>query len=168
MPDGAPPAVQPTTTAVAQEISGTMSSDRVFGSILAGAVGDALGGAVEFLSIADIRERFGPQGIVRYEWSYGGLGRITDDTQLTMFTMEGLIRARRSDAGLVPVLQHAYQRWLHTQGVPWDRAGGVFAERGGPDGALIQEPVLFHRWAPGHTVLGALSPVPGGCARPGP
>ena len=38
-------------------------ADRVLGCLLGGAVGDALGYAVEFLSLERIRERFGPEGI---------------------------------------------------------------------------------------------------------
>lgn len=49
-------------------------------------------------------------------------GRITDDTQMTLFTVEGMIRASvRTDRGLgftVGVLHHAYDRWLDTQLLP--------------------------------------------------
>src|SRR5215218_5956560 len=63
------------------------------GCLLGGAVGDALGAAVEFTSLAEIRRRFGPQGIRDYGPVYGRLGAITDDTQMTLFTAEGLLRA---------------------------------------------------------------------------
>lgn len=36
---------------------------RYLGSLLGGAVGDALGAPIEFLSIAEIRRRFGPDGL---------------------------------------------------------------------------------------------------------
>jgi hypothetical protein len=41
----------------------------------------------------EIERRFGSGGIRAYAPAYGGLGRITDDTQMTLFTAEGLIRA---------------------------------------------------------------------------
>ena len=67
--------------------------DRFLGCLLGGAVGDALGAAVEFQSRAAIRETFGPDGITDYAPIYGGLGRLTDDTQMTLFTAAGLRRA---------------------------------------------------------------------------
>src|SRR5438094_458681 len=48
---------------------------------------------VEFDSIERIRERFGPGGIAEPAEAYGRVGAITDDTQMTLFTAEGLIRA---------------------------------------------------------------------------
>lgn len=144
-----------------------VSTASWLGCLLAGAVGDALGAPVEFLSIADIRARFGPDGARDYAEAYGGRGRITDDTQMTMFTLEAVIRARMARRlGLaehpVSVLQHAYQRWYHTQGVPWHQAGGSYALGPEPDGALVAEPGLFHRRAPGATVLTALRAFAGG------
>lgn len=135
---------------------------RVLGSILAGAVGDALGGPVEFLSIEEIRHTFGPRGACDLAPAYGGRGKITDDTQMTLFTMDGLIRAhvarrRKGHVDLVPVLQHAYQRWLHTQGAPWPQARGTFGRDPGPGGWLIANSELFDRRAPGSTVLAALT-----------
>jgi len=56
-------------------------------------VGDALGAPVEFLSLVDIRRHFGPEGISDYAPAYGRRGAITDDTQMTLFTAEGLLRA---------------------------------------------------------------------------
>jgi ADP-ribosyl-[dinitrogen reductase] hydrolase len=89
-----------------------------------------------------------------------GQGLITDDTQMTLFTLEGLVRAHVADRSGAPAgdaMQNAYQRWLHTQGVPWERAGGRFAASAPkPDGWLIGEPGLFHQRAPGGTCLSAL------------
>lgn len=132
----------------------------MLGSILAGAVGDALGGAIEFASIDDIRHLHGKEGLTDYAYEYGGRGRFTDDTQMALFTLEGLIRAhaarrRGTETDVTLVLQHAYQRWLHTQGEPWERAGGAF-KTDAPDGWLITNRGLFHRRAPGGTCLSAL------------
>lgn len=75
---------------------------RVRGSLLGGAIGDALGNPVEFLSLAGIRRAYGEDGIRGLVADADGtVGRITDDTQMTLFTAEGLIRdavrALRSD-----------------------------------------------------------------------
>ena len=68
--------------------------------------------------------------------AYGVLGAITDDTQMTLFTAEGLIlgpmavRREGASATLVGVVRSAYLRWLATQG--W--AAGVDGTEGGPGG----------------------------------
>jgi ADP-ribosylglycohydrolase len=66
--------------------------DRFLGCLLGGALGDAPGAAVEFKSRAQILAAFGPMGITDYAPIFGGLGRITDDTQMTLFTAEGLLQ----------------------------------------------------------------------------
>jgi ADP-ribosylglycohydrolase len=131
-------------------------ASRVRGSLLGGAIGDALGGPVEFWDTARILAECGDAGVREYVAErVGGQdvhGRITDDTQMTLFTMEGLIRASvRTDRGLgftIGVVDHAYDRWLDTQ------------ELSGPDGSrdgwLQDEKWLYSRRAPGNTCLSAL------------
>ncbi len=145
----------------AAEPAGLSLRSRLRGSLLAGAIGDALGAKTEFDSIDRIREIAGPAGITDFIPAYGGVGRITDDTQMTLFTLEGLIRAhaqqrRTGSADVVQSLQMAYQRWLHTQGVPWDRARGPQSELAEPDGWLLTHQELFSRRAPGLTCFGEL------------
>jgi ADP-ribosyl-[dinitrogen reductase] hydrolase len=66
---------------------------RHAGCLLGGAVGDALGAPVEFMLRQEIQQRFGTQGVRGYASAWGRLGAITDDTQMTLFTAEGLLRA---------------------------------------------------------------------------
>jgi ADP-ribosylglycohydrolase len=61
--------------------------DRISGCLLGGACGDALGVPVEFMSGKDIRSRYGPNGITESDRAYRVLGSITDDTQMTLFTV---------------------------------------------------------------------------------
>jgi hypothetical protein len=101
----------------------TLNTDRFAGCLLGGAVGDALGASVEFSTLAEILERYGPGGIQHYAFAYGRLGAITDDTQMTLFTAEGLIRTwtRLCAKGItthIGVTRLAYLRWLATQGIP--------------------------------------------------
>jgi ADP-ribosyl-[dinitrogen reductase] hydrolase len=70
--------------------------DRAYGCLVAGAVGDALGAWIEFSSLAEIRDRWGADGIVGYAPAYGTEGAITDDTQMTLLTVEALRRALTS------------------------------------------------------------------------
>lgn len=67
--------------------------ERIKGCLLGGAVGGALGAPVEFLEWSAIEARFGPQGIVDFAPAFGITGAITDDTQMMLFTAEGLLRA---------------------------------------------------------------------------
>lgn len=64
--------------------------DKCRGSLVGGAVGDALGYEVEFLKLAAIRQRFGKKGITRYVL-HDGVAQFSDDTQMTLFTLEGLM-----------------------------------------------------------------------------
>lgn len=110
---------------------GNVRLDRAMGCMLGGAAGDALGAPVEFLDRAEIEKRYGKDGILNYELTLGK-ARITDDTQLSMFTAAGLLKAiaRMGAYGLdnngkncVSFLQSyrgfvrgAYFDWLVTQG----------------------------------------------------
>ncbi|MFC3282102.1 ADP-ribosylglycohydrolase family protein [Litchfieldella rifensis] len=137
--------------------------ERFSGCLLGGAVGDALGAPVEFMSRQEILERFGPEGIGTYARAYGGLGRITDDTQMTLFTAEGLLRSwvRGSIKGIThypSILCHAYMRWLLTQGErPASEMQGIMADSiEQAPGWLFSHQELHHRRAPGNTCLSAL------------
>ncbi len=134
-------------------------ADRIHACLIAGAIGDALGAAVEFDTLSSIRARFGPAGLTDFAEAYGRLGAITDDTQMTLFTAEGLIRAhvRQVERGIsdpVSVLHHAYLRWLLTQGLRPSAA--VAVDPSWPDGWLIGDQRLFSTRAPGATCLSAL------------
>jgi ADP-ribosylglycohydrolase len=132
---------------------------RIRGCLLAGAVGDALGAAIEFDgSFDEIRRRFGPEGLLEPAPAYGRVGAITDDTQMTLFTAEGLVLA--AAAGTLPersaVLRNvhrAYLRWLHTQGM---RSRHPTFERT-TEGWLSELAALRARRAPGTTCLSALA-----------
>ena len=94
---------------------------RFKGCLIGGAVGDALGAPVEFMSLAEIRRKFGPDGITGYSPAYSRIGAITDDTQMTLWTAEGLLRyhCRGETRGIVPsmpgMVHRAYLRWLITR-----------------------------------------------------
>ncbi len=64
--------------------------DKFRGCLIGGAIGDALGYAVEFKKIWNITEEYGPNGITRYDL-FHGVARISDDTQMTLFTAVGLL-----------------------------------------------------------------------------
>jgi ADP-ribosylglycohydrolase len=125
----------------------TTARDRYPGCLLGGAVGDALGAGIEFLSLGEIRHQYGPAGVTGYVPAYGRAGTITDDTQMTLFTAEGLLRDQQQSTGSrdpAGAIWRAYRRWLNTQdGEP---AGGW----------LSSQEFLRHERAPGMTCLSAL------------
>jgi ADP-ribosylglycohydrolase len=129
--------------------------DRAVGCLLSGAAGDALGAPVEFIDRAEILRRFGPAGIRQYAPAYGGIGKITDDTQMTLFTAEGCLRARHHSMkyGIdksEDILRNAYMRWLSTQ------TSAALREHETVDSWLLKQSALFSRRAPGNTCLTAL------------
>jgi ADP-ribosylglycohydrolase len=84
---------------------------------------------------------------------------ISDDTQMTLFTAEGLIRGanRWMDRGLCHLassLQRAYLRWYVTQGAQWPAGYEDSMEN---SGWLIGERRLWQRRGPGNTCLSALA-----------
>ncbi|MER5862525.1 ADP-ribosylglycohydrolase family protein [Kitasatospora sp. NPDC002040] len=121
-------------------------TDRVQGSLLGGALGDALGWPVEFHRLERILEDHGPQGVsgLRAAERPGDrAGDITDDTQMTLFTVEGLL------AGGTPAdLHRSYQHWLLTQ----RRQGPGPA----PASPLLAHAFLYARRAPGNACLSGL------------
>ena len=142
--------------------------DRIRGSLLGGAVGDALGAPIEFDSLAEIRARFGAEGLLEPAPAFGRLGAITDDSQMTLFTAEGLILAAGDPAfagrsGMVRSVHRAYLRWLRTQG---ERSAHPTFDRT-DEGWLLGVAALHSRRDPGHTCLSALrAPRMGSAAQP--
>lgn len=130
------------------------------GCLLGGAAGDALGAPIEFMQFNEIEKAYGSAGIKRYAECYGSIGTITDDTQMTLFTAEGLLQAelRWRDRGIchVPsVLGYAYLNWLTTQGETNLRI------RYRTESQLLSIPELHSVRAPGATCLSALKSMPG-------
>jgi len=67
--------------------------DQYAGCLLGGAVGDALGAPLEFMNLPSIQQRFGSGGPDHYIQGTGSSGVFTDDTQMTLFSAEGVLRA---------------------------------------------------------------------------
>ncbi len=112
---------------------------------LGAAIGDALGAPIEFWSIAKIREVHGPTGLTDYAEAYGRRGAITDDTQMAMFTAEGILAA--GSQPVIPFVREAYRTWYRGQRGEAERAlAGL---------SLIE--AFRERRAPGTTCLDACS-----------
>lgn len=133
------------------------SKEYFRGCLLGGAIGDALGWPVEFLKLNEIKKKYGESGITDLIVGINSKAEITDDTQMTLFTAEGLLRAETSkqekgNCHVPSAVYHAYLRWLHTQGYPKDVEKEFIY-----DGWLIKVKDLHARRGPGSTCLSALS-----------
>lgn len=129
--------------------------NRIRGSLIGGAVGDALGYPVEFLSYNDILRIYGDNGITRYNLADSEKALISDDTQMTLYTACGLINAKKSGVSVVEAVKHAYLEWLYTQRSLRTRpySDCWITDVIGVEGALR---------APGTTCLSALRSIAGG------
>lgn len=125
---------------------------QIHACLLGGAVGDALGAEIEFWSLSQIRQKF-PVGMNQLLMHDGIQGAVTDDTQMTLFTTEGLIRAlvwmkTTSMCHMLPIIHHALLRWYVTQGGrPHAKVDNI---------GLATDERLRKRRAPGNTCLDAL------------
>lgn len=132
--------------------------DCIRGSLMAGAAGDALGYPVEFMSRGSILSRYGEPGITTFELDDKGKALVSDDTQMTLFTANGMLmgltRGYMRGIGGQPenYVNTAYIDWYYTQ-------TGVKQQHYGGDDYhytwLRDLPELAHRRAPGVTCLNA-------------
>ena len=127
--------------------------DRVAACLYGGAMGDALGYIIEFHSWARIQAEYGPEGIRELPCK-SGAAIISDDTQMTFFTAEGLILGRlhkpeAAEPDPIRDIYQAYLCWLDTQGYPvssqWSR-----------ESVLRTDLRMRKLRAPGNTCLAAL------------
>ncbi|WP_234995536.1 ADP-ribosylglycohydrolase family protein [Streptoalloteichus hindustanus] len=124
----------------------TALMDRAAGCLLGGALGDALGAPVEFLRLAEIHRQHGPDGITEPP----SPALLTDDTQLILFTVEGLLHNRVDQHGFswpTTAVWDGCRRWLRTQ------------QQQEPDQdarGLLADPRVYASRAPGLTCLRAL------------
>lgn len=82
---------------------------------MAGAAGDALGYEVEFMSRRSIFARYGENGITMFALDNNGKALISDDTQMTLFTANGLLNTSRLQIEPQGAVARAYIDWYHTQ-----------------------------------------------------
>lgn len=88
--------------------------DKFNGCLIGGAVGDALGYAVEFNKYDYIKKRFGEKGITNFAL-YDGIALISDDTQMTLFTANGLMNKEFNNLDYIKNIYDAYIDWYYTQ-----------------------------------------------------
>lgn len=133
----------------------TNFQNKCRGSLIGGAIGDAFGYPVEFVnSFEEIKAKYDDNGIVEYDMSYPWLDQkfdealFSDDTQMTLYTAEGLLEAERNGKTFVPTICNAYLIWFGHQVGKKVKASY--------DSELSKIDELNQRRAPGNTCLSAL------------
>lgn len=135
--------------------------DKCRGSLLGGAIGDALGYAVEFFSWHTIKNRYGESGITEYDLDKNGVAEFSDDTQMSLFTAEGLLSAiSKGNADIRNIgssIRTAYEHWYATQTrIPFALSNSW----------LTNVSPLWSERAPGMTCLSALRQISYGDGSP--
>ena len=137
-----------------------MLQDRIRGSLIGGAIGDALGYPVEFIySFGEIQARYGERGITRLDtkqhWlpeeEQVGKAVVSDDTQMTLFTANGILNAQHQKIGMKYGICLAYIEWYLTQ---VGKKSGKYK-----DCWISSIPELNHRRAPGITCMTSLDDI---------
>ena len=132
--------------------------DCIRGSLMAGAAGDALGYPVEFMSRNAILAQYGDKGITKFELDHNGKALVSDDTQMTLFTANGMLmgltRGYMRGIGGEPenYVDGAYLDWYYTQ---TGRKKPAFGDSDFHYTWLRDLPELAHRRAPGTTCMSA-------------
>lgn len=135
--------------------------DKCRGSLVGGGVGDALGYPVEFVgSFEEISAKYDKAGIEEYDMSYPWLREehdkalFSDDTQMTLYTAEGLLEAERNGKSVIPMICNAYLAWF----------GGQVGKKVkiGYNSELAKIDELNQRRAPGNTCISALLSIHSG------
>ena len=138
--------------------------DQIRGCMVGGAVGDALGYAVEFWKEDQIFGTYGEEGITEYKLD-GRTGKalISDDTQMSLFTANGLLvgdtRGRMRGVQGLPrsYVALSYQDWLRTQEISYkDSRKWLCDNEYESKSWLADVPELYSLRAPGNTCLSAL------------
>lgn len=130
--------------------------DKYRGCLIGGAAGDALGYVVEFIDLDSIKRKYGQSGITAFEL-HNDLALISDDTQMTLFTANGLLLGitrgmTRGIMGSLPsYIRFCYKDWYKTQTKQYSlHEDCVYAW-------LSNVPEMFARRAPGNTCFSAIA-----------
>ena len=123
------------------------------GCLTGGAIGDALGWPVEFKRWEGIQSKFGKDGIQDFILNKKGVAEVTDDTQMSMFTADGIIKGALKKGTLkdMPDMSkvfESYKLWYQTQ-------IGSKLQKG--KGWIPEITDLYIKRAPGNTCMSALS-----------
>lgn len=124
--------------------------DKFRGCLIGGAAGDALGYAVEFKREDEIFSEYGKDGIIEYDLILDDdVAEISDDTQMTLFTAEGMLLAvsKSNIPDYISSIRKMYQCWYQTQSEKYPAQGTKHCSQ------LMRVSELYHRRCPGTTCM---------------
>lgn len=129
--------------------------NTILGCIVGGAIGDALGYAIEFVDEESIFSKYGELGIQELELAKGK-AIVSDDTQMTLFTANALLLTKNKKDYTDFIIQvfDSYKEWLSTQ------TGKKLKKQ---KTWIYDIPELHVKRAPGHTCISALMSGKMGC-----
>ncbi|MDE5619950.1 MAG: ADP-ribosylglycohydrolase family protein [Ruminococcus sp.] len=116
--------------------------------LLGGAIGDALGYAVEFERESSIFSKYGKNGITEYKLK-NGMALFSDDTQMTLFTANGLLSAYYNKNSYTDSIHTSYKEWYITQSLKQNNNNY--------HSWIMKVPQLWVRRAPGMTCISAIT-----------
>lgn len=141
--------------------------DKYIATLLGGAIGDALGYPIEFMTLNEIKSVYGKEGITNLVLDKVSCkALISDDTQMTLFTADGMLWAehRMSRRGIgsytASGVYPSYIRWYYTQYKEVPNENDEFYLTKQPhenDKGIMSYKELFARRAPGNSCLSALA-----------
>lgn len=138
--------------------------DLFIASMLGGTIGDALGYPIEFMRLKEIKEKYGDNGLTELILdNITGKALISDDTQMTLFTADGIIRTyergNKSEFLAKDGIYPSYLRWYYTQtnemptsGYKWQLKSPGYEEKD----SILNYKELFSERGPGISCLTAL------------
>lgn len=128
------------------------AEDRIKGCYFGGAIGDALGWPVEFMTRDQIGDSYGPGGIKELQLNHRGKAEISDDTQMTLFVAEGLTNAKRLKWPITQTVREAIIKWgeatQNDQNFEYSHARAM--------DQLLDFEELYARRGPGRTCISAI------------
>ncbi|MFB9163198.1 ADP-ribosylglycohydrolase family protein [Arthrobacter psychrochitiniphilus] len=131
-------------------------ASRVQGTLMGGALGDAFGYLVEFDSLAAIEAKYGPALLVDLSQA-SGTPHFSDDTQMSLYTLDGLLDVLEwANSGVGADINAcqwlAYLRWLKTQNMQVPSHTPEQAPRW-----IDSQSVLHHQRHPGNACVSGLA-----------
>ena len=140
--------------------------DLFVASLLGGAIGDALGYTVEFKTLREIKFKYGEQGITDLDINKAnGKALISDDTQMTLFTADGMLWAyyslnsKENGCYVEGGIYQSYLRWYYTQNIRMHMDKDKFflkLQEHEKIDSILNYKELFSRRSPGNSCLSAL------------
>jgi ADP-ribosylglycohydrolase len=129
---------------------------RVQGTLMGGALGDAFGYLVEFDSLPEIAAKYGPALLVDLSQA-AGTAHFSDDTQMTLYTLDGLLDVLQwANEGIGADINAcqwlAYLRWLKTQDIEAAAHAPEQSARW-----IDHQSVLHHQRHPGNACITGLA-----------